>query len=77
MKLPVAAAALLFAASAAMPAFAATRANDNALHVYRSGHHANAAAPRFENRWAAWGHCARGEQSATSAYPSWDVCSRR
>lgn len=79
MKLAIAAAALLLAATAAMPASAATRASgDSAAHAYRNGYHAYAAAPGFpDQRVIGWGHCVQGEASATSAFPSWDVCRSR
>jgi hypothetical protein len=76
MKLPIAAAAVFLAATAAMPAFAAARApGDGAMSAWRYGYHAYAAAPSLRSQWVrSWGHCASGDSSMTSAYPSWDVC---
>jgi hypothetical protein len=84
MKLPIALAALLLAATAAAPAFAATPAHRDIAQyhqAYRNGanvnaYHAYARSLRAEQRAASgWGHCIRGFDSGVySAYPSWDVC---
>jgi len=87
VKLAIAIATALLAATTALPAFAATPAPRD-IAPYQQGYrgttagayHAYAAAPfespRAERRAASgWGHCIRGEDSSTySAYPAWDVC---
>jgi hypothetical protein len=88
MKLPIAIVALLFAATTAVPAFAAMR-TPHAVHprattgpAAPSGYNANASAngsnaqaPAAQPAVSGWGHCVSGFEGGTSsAYPMWDVC---
>jgi len=82
MKLSIALATMLLAATTALPAFAANAApHDTARYQqdYRSGINAYAASPRAQRQtFSSWGHCVSSslDSGARSAFPSWDVCSR-
>ena len=89
MKLPIAFATVLLAATTALPAFAANAAPRDAVQYqqdyrsgfnadYRSGINAYAASPRPPNatRRPPPGDIASAvlKSGARSAFPSWDVC---
>ncbi len=84
MKLSIALATVLLAATTALPAFAATAAPRHAVQSqyqqdYRSGADAFAASPRAQRQISSgWGHCVSSslDAGARSAFPSWDVCAR-